>query len=167
MYLLGGDNTCALEMVKVLLNKCTPVYVKKKICPPPRECQQQRFAGNDLILWISVTFQGNFVASCKSALYHRHQTKKVDTSGWGSTPRKTSVTRGWMEMHQQITKTVKTSLHSSLSATDVTSSAVFSFPCCNVVPLLFVYALIPILVLSGCGNLNVHSWNCGYVCGLC
>lgn len=91
-----------------------------------------------------------------SSLYHRHHQSRADTSVWGRAPQETSVTRRWMEMYQRWINTPNNFPPSFPHCNRCYSScSVFPLPWCNVVPLLFIYALIPALVLSGCG-----SWMC-------
>lgn len=96
-----------------------------------------------------------------SALYHQRLLSGADTSARGNAPQETSVTRRWMEMYQQWINTPNNFPPSLPHCNRCYSSLVFSLPWCNVVPLLFIYPLIPVLVLSGCGNwMRTHGTAC-------
>lgn len=145
-------------MVMLLLNKCTPADVRQNNSSVlllhtnvSSEPQQEMIRFYESVLRFS-QISSLPVNGSWSALYHRHHPSRADTSVWGKAPQETSVTRRWMEMYQQWINTPNDFPSSLPRCNRCYISVVFSLPWCNVVPLLFIYALIPVLVLSGCGN---------------
>lgn len=89
IYFIGRDYI--LDMVFVVAQQVhiSSYQMKQLLQPPPTHQQQvsprqQRgFAGSDPILWISVTFQSNFLT------YHHHPIVRTDTSVWDKAPQET------------------------------------------------------------------------------
>ena len=151
------DYTSALDMV-MFSSTSARQLMSGKATPPSllphadvsSESQQEIIRLYESVLRFSQTSPLPVNGSC-SALYHRHPRSRADTSARGKAPRETSVTRRWMEMYQHWINTPNNFPPSLPHRNRCYSSVVFSLPWCNVVPLLFIYPLIPVLVLSGCG----------------
>lgn len=151
------DYTSALDMV-MFSSTSARQLMSDRATPPSllphadvsSESQQEIIRLYESVLRFSQTSPLPVNGSC-SALYHRHPRSRADTSAWGKAPRETSVTRRWMEMYQHWINTPNNFPPSLPHRNRCCSSVVFSLPWCNVVPLLFIYPLIPVLVLSGCG----------------
>lgn len=139
------SSNCGSTSASLLMSaKTTPPHL-----PLPCERQQYCAGNNPVFLWISVTLQSNFLPSCKRFLI---SLVPPSSDVWGGHICVSQSSTGDQKMDWNVSATNKYTqqlafIHPSLTATDVTA-----FPSCNVVPLLFICAPIPVLVLSGCGN---------------
>lgn len=170
IYFRRRDYTSALDMVIMLLNKCTPADVRQNnssvLLPHVNVSSESQ---QDIIRFYESVLRFSQISSLPvsgswSALYHRHLLSRADTSVWGKAPHETSVARRWMEMYQRWINTPNNFPSYLPPCNRCYSSVMFSLPWCNVVPLLFIYPLIPVLVLSGCGNwMCMHGTACMHV----
>lgn len=135
--------------------------------PPPRERQQQvsgrKWSYESVLRFSQISSLP--VSGSWSALYHRHLMSRADTSVWGKAPQETSVTRRWMEMHQQWINTPNnfpSSLPPSLQQMLQLGSVLSPMLQCGST---FVY-LSPRsrTCLEWMRKLDVHAWSCVDVC---
>lgn len=160
IYFRGRDYASALVVVILLLNKCTRADVRPDSSGllPRANVSSDCRAGNDQILWISVTFQSDFLASCKRFPVRPAPPSSYEQSGHICVCVRQGSTGD--VSHQKMDGNVSARIN---TPNNFPSSLPHCNRCCGSVVFflshgamwfhfLFIYALIAVLVLSRCGS---------------